>query len=143
MSSFTCYRVFLIVLAGTVGALSVFLMTYGMQREKSARASAMRMSSVLASFIFQATITSDEPVSWLSIIGAVLIVLGILLIVFMKSRADRDAHQAAGSSTATPRMGQKGMPITPRTTYNSLDSGHTPFSQEAAEAWSFNPLPFD
>lgn len=73
----------LIFTAGFVGAGSQIAMTYGMQREKSATATAMRMSDVLFGFIWQALYTSDN-VSALSLVGAALVSGSILIIVVFK-----------------------------------------------------------
>ncbi len=58
----------------------------GMQKEKSASATAMRTSDVIFAFIWQIMFTSDK-VTWLSIIGATLVMIGILIIVFFKSQS--------------------------------------------------------
>jgi len=68
---------------GVVGAFSQILMTIGMQREKSAAATAMRMSDLLFGFIWQALFTTDE-VSRMSVAGAVLVSSSILIIVLFK-----------------------------------------------------------
>jgi drug/metabolite transporter (DMT)-like permease len=73
----------LIVLAGLVGAWSQIIMTIGMQREKSAAASAMRMSDVAFGYMWQVLFTRDK-VNLLSVTGAVLITSSILVIVFFK-----------------------------------------------------------
>jgi hypothetical protein len=57
-----------------------------MQKEKSASATAMRTSDVIFAFIWQIMFTSDK-VTWLSIIGATLVMIGILIIVFFKSQS--------------------------------------------------------
>jgi hypothetical protein len=66
-----------------VGSVSQICMTYGMQREKSATATAMRMSDVLFGFIWQALFTS-EIVSVLSIVGALLVMSSIIVVVVAK-----------------------------------------------------------
>jgi hypothetical protein len=58
-------------------------MTIGMQREKSAAATAMRMSDLLFGFIWQALFTADE-VSRMSVAGALLVSSSILIIVLFK-----------------------------------------------------------
>jgi len=70
-------------LVGVIGAFSQVLMTLGMQREKSAAATAMRMSDLLFGFIWQALFTTDE-VSRLSVAGALLVSSSILIIVLSK-----------------------------------------------------------
>ncbi|RYH31247.1 DMT family transporter [archaeon] len=78
------WRVYAYITGGAmVGCLSQIAMTVGMQREKSAAASAMRTSDVVFGFIWQAVFTSDR-VSMLSILGAILVTAGILLIVMAK-----------------------------------------------------------
>jgi drug/metabolite transporter (DMT)-like permease len=68
---------------GIVGAFSQIAMTVGMQREKSAAASAMRMSDVIFGFLWQILFTPD-PVDKLSIFGALLVSLSILVVVIFK-----------------------------------------------------------
>lgn len=58
-----------------------------MQREKSASASAMRTSDVVFAFIWQVLFTSD-PVTLLSVSGAVLVMVGVMIIVVFKSKSD-------------------------------------------------------
>ena len=82
----TPYEFFTIALTGVIGALSQILMTVGMQREKSAAAGAMRMSDVLFGFIWQQAFTHDS-VSFLSILGAVLLMSSIILILVSKEKA--------------------------------------------------------
>lgn len=72
-----------VCLVGVVGAFSQILMTIGMQREKSAAATAMRMSDLLFGFIWQALFTADE-VSSMSVAGALLVSSSILIIVLCK-----------------------------------------------------------
>lgn len=73
----------LIGLSGVVGAISQAAMTVGMQREKSASATGMRMSDVVFGFIWQAAFTTDA-ISWLSVLGAFLVSSGVLTIVIFK-----------------------------------------------------------
>ena len=58
--SITFIDVVLIIGGGFVGAWSQIAMTYGMQREKSASATAMRMSDVVFGFVWQVLFTSDS-----------------------------------------------------------------------------------
>jgi drug/metabolite transporter (DMT)-like permease len=74
----------LIFTAGFIGAWSQISMTIGMQREKSALATGMRMSDVLFGFIWQALFT-HEPVSSLSIVGAMLVTLSVVGLVLSKA----------------------------------------------------------
>lgn len=71
-------------------------MTIGMQREKSAAATAMRMSDVACGYIWQVAFTADK-LSLLSLGGAVLVTVSILIIVVYK-------ENSPGSST-TNTMG--------------------------------------
>lgn len=83
-------QVGLIFIAGFVGAWSQIAMTVGMQREKSALATGMRMSDVLFGFFWQALFTS-EAVTSLSIAGAFLVVSSVLILVFSKAYYSREA----------------------------------------------------
>jgi drug/metabolite transporter (DMT)-like permease len=76
----------LLLFGGVVGTVSQLAMTIGMQREKSASASAMRTSDVLFAFIWQILFTSD-PVTAMSIVGAVLVMTGVMIIVGFKSKS--------------------------------------------------------
>jgi hypothetical protein len=73
-------------MAGLVGGPSQILMTIGMQREKSGAATAMRMSDVFFSFIWQAVFTTDT-VSGYSVIGAMLVLCSIVIILVFKKSA--------------------------------------------------------
>ena len=61
-----------------------------MQREKSASASAMRTSDVFFAFIWQVLYTSD-PVTTLSVAGAVLVMVGVMIIVVFRSKSAADS----------------------------------------------------
>jgi drug/metabolite transporter (DMT)-like permease len=78
------------LLIGIIGTLSQGLMTVGMQREKSARATIMRMGDVVFSFFFQITLTTDKTVSLLEGFGVACVVFGVLLVVI-----DRSSSQVA------------------------------------------------
>jgi len=86
--SLSSYEFFMIATGSTIGAFSQILMTVGMQREKSAAAGAMRMSDVLFGFIWQQSFTKDS-VSFLSIIGAVMIMCSVMIIVLNKEKAQK------------------------------------------------------
>lgn len=73
----------LLVLGGLIGCLSQIAMTIGMQKEKSALATAMRMSDVIFGFLWQVLFTTDIP-SISSIFGATLVTGSICLIVICK-----------------------------------------------------------
>jgi len=67
----TSHQYMLIVAVGVIGSLSQVAMTIGMQREKSATATAMRMSDILFGFIWQVLFTADAFDIY-SVIGNVL-----------------------------------------------------------------------
>lgn len=73
----------LIFIAGFIGAWSQIAMTVGMQREKSATASAMRMSDIIFGFIWQILFTTDS-ISYLSVIGSILVSGSIIIVVMFK-----------------------------------------------------------
>lgn len=77
------YQFTLIFLGGFIGAWSQVAMTVGMQREKSATATAMRMSDIIFGYIWQVMFT-DDTANWLSILGAFLITFSVLIIVAYK-----------------------------------------------------------
>lgn len=80
---FTWYSIGMLFVGGFVGTWSQAAMTIGMQREKSASASAMRLSDVVFGFIWQAYFTTDS-INTLALIGAVLITCSILVVVIFK-----------------------------------------------------------
>lgn len=77
----------LVFTGGFIGAWSQVAMTVGMQREKSATATAMRMSDVVFGFIWQVCFTSDA-VDPLSILGAFLVTTSILVVVIFKPKEE-------------------------------------------------------
>jgi drug/metabolite transporter (DMT)-like permease len=79
------HKVGLIVAGAMIGAVSQIAMTIGMQREKSAAATAMRMSDVLFGYTWQAIFTADV-ISALSVFGATLVTGSILLVVMFKQK---------------------------------------------------------
>lgn len=76
----------MLLLGGTIGAVSQILMTMGMQREKSAAATGMRMSDVACGYLWQVLFTSDS-LSLLSLGGAVLVTCSIFIILYYKDNA--------------------------------------------------------
>ena len=93
----TVFEYFLVIATGLTGTVSQVAMTIGMQREKSASATAMRMSDVVFGFIWQVLFTGDA-VTALSLIGAILVMSGVLTIVIFKQN-DSPIHSVmdAGS----------------------------------------------
>jgi drug/metabolite transporter (DMT)-like permease len=87
----------MVFLGGFIGSWSQAAMTIGMQREKSASATAMRMSDVVFGFLWQAIFTLD-PVNNLSLFGAVLITSSILVVVIFKPQTP----SSSSSSTTIP-----------------------------------------
>jgi len=79
---------------GFIGAWSQIAMTVGMQREKSATATGMRMSDVLFGFVWQVIFTPVDAVSWLSLLGAFMVSASILIIVLFKPQANSDGSKA-------------------------------------------------
>eukprot|EP01031_Cornospumella_fuschlensis_P037483 gene37483-45519_t len=73
----------MLMAAGTVGSVSQVLLTIGLQREKSASATAMLTSEVVFGYMLQVVFTHDA-VSWLSIVGATLVSIGILVVLLLK-----------------------------------------------------------
>ena len=95
----------IIFTAGFVGAWSQISMTVGMQREKSALATGMRMSDVLFGFIWQALFTS-EAVTGMSVGGAFLVIISVLILVGSKSyydNLDKGAGMDLGADSLHPR----------------------------------------
>ena len=84
----------MLLLGGLIGAISQILMTIGMQREKSAAATAMRMSDVAFGFVWQVCFTSDQ-LSLLSLGGALLVTSSIFIIVIFKQAPTPAADSSA------------------------------------------------
>lgn len=79
------FKIFgLIWIAGFIGAWSQISMTIGMQREKSALATGMRMSDVLFGFLWQALFTSDS-LNPLSVVGAFLVTASVVGLIMAKA----------------------------------------------------------
>lgn len=95
----TLYSAGLIFTGAFIGAWSQAAMTIGMQREKSASATAMRMSDVVFGFLWQALFTVDK-INTLAIIGAVLVSCSILIVVVFKPQSD-SSSQIPQTVTAT------------------------------------------
>ena len=85
----TSYELFLIFSSGLMGTLSQIAMTVGMQREKSANATVVRMSEVLFGFLWQVAVT-NEQINVLSVIGSILIASGVMIIVIFKQPDNKE-----------------------------------------------------
>ena len=81
-------QLLVILLTGFLGSWSQIAMTVGMQREKSAIATGMRMSDVVFGFIWQVLFTNDSNISVYSITGACLVILSVALLVLAKPSPD-------------------------------------------------------
>lgn len=79
------YNAVLIFTGGFIGCFSQIAMTIGMQREKSAAATAMRMSDVFFGYIWQILFTADAA-SGTSILGAILVISSIFVIILFKPK---------------------------------------------------------
>lgn len=91
----TMSQCLLVFTGGFIGAWSQIAMTVGMQREKSASATAMRMSDVLFGFLWQIIFTGDA-VGVLTIVGALMISTSIIIIVAFK-QIDPEQRNSTGS----------------------------------------------
>jgi uncharacterized membrane protein len=94
------YQISLIVIGGTIGAFSQAAMTYGMQREKSATATAMRMSDILFGYTWEALFTNDS-VDPLSILGALFVTGSILLIIVFKKSSLSSSEVSSSHQTTS------------------------------------------
>lgn len=97
---FTWPMMLLIFCGGFIGSWSQAAMTIGMQREKSASATAMRMSDVVFGFIWQASFTTDK-INKLAIIGAILVSTSILVVVIWKPPPSPTATQPSAGIEST------------------------------------------
>lgn len=97
-----------VFITGFVGTFSQFAMTIGMQREKSGPATAMRMSDILFGFIWQYFFTPADHVGVLSVVGAVLVCLSVLMIVLNKRAEIVKGGDGATSPPATAVGGRGG-----------------------------------
>ena len=90
-------------------------MTVGMQREKSASATAMRMSDVVFGYLWQLLFTADG-VDALSIIGAILVSFSIVIVIIFKPAAkESQPPQDANDSIELGKISSS----------NSVASDHT------------------
>eukprot|EP01036_Dinobryon_divergens_P030483 gene30483-39732_t len=92
LMNITGYEYLLIISSGLMGTLSQIAMTVGMQREKSANATVVRMSEVLFGFMWQVLLTNDR-INLLSVLGSVLITAGVMIIVVFKQSEDQTADK--------------------------------------------------
>jgi drug/metabolite transporter (DMT)-like permease len=90
-----------LALLGMVGLLSQVSMTMGMQVEKSGPASAMRMWDVVFAYIWQAIALPDDAISPLSIFGASLVMLSMVVIILQKASAGPKQAQASTASSSS------------------------------------------
>ena len=100
----TAFQVFAILGASLLGAFSQIAMTVGMQKEKSATATAMRMSDVVFGYIWQVLFTHDNVINSLSLAGAVLIMCSILgLVVYkgMQANVKNDNNNITTSASSS------------------------------------------
>lgn len=95
-SSLSHYQIGLIVGGGIIGAVAQVTMTIGMQREKSASATAMRMVDVVFGYCWQVAFTADK-LSVLSMVGTVLISVSVIMIVLNKHQ-----HVDANANVTSP-----------------------------------------
>mmetsp|Transcript_61075 Transcript_61075/g.120244 ORF Transcript_61075/g.120244 Transcript_61075/m.120244 type:complete len:440 (+) Transcript_61075:48-1367(+) len=114
----TLFQAAMMLTGGGVGAVSQILMTIGMQREKSAAATGMRMSDVAFGYLWQVLFTSDA-LSFLSLGGAFLVSCSVMIIIICK-----DGSTSAGSSQlpgAAADMKNKSLELTEiRNAFHSL-----------------------
>ena len=88
-----------VVTSGTIGAYSQFLMTLGMQREKSASATMMRLSDVVFGFVWTYFFTMDA-VAPMSALGAFLVTGAVGIVVAGKQRTGGGDTAAAAAAAA-------------------------------------------
>lgn len=67
---------------------------------KAASTSVMGTSQILFGFILQALFT-DDVINYLSIIGGVLVMVGIVLMILMKPKSEEVVTQASQNDTRT------------------------------------------
>ena len=92
LMNITGYEYLLIISSGLMGTVSQIAMTVGMQREKSANATVVRMSEVLFGFMWQVLLT-DDRVNLLSVLGSVLITAGVMIIVIFKQSDEQTTEK--------------------------------------------------
>lgn len=78
-------RALLVAGCGSLGFFSQVAMTRGMQREKSASASIMRLSGLPWSFLFQ-SVATDDPIAPRTVLGAAVIAVAMAIIVYAAAR---------------------------------------------------------
>ncbi|KAJ1454860.1 hypothetical protein M885DRAFT_521138 [Pelagophyceae sp. CCMP2097] len=105
----------LLAAIGALGFFSQVCMTRGMQAEKSASASVMRMSSLPWSFLLQALAT-PERFGARPLIGAAIITSAMFIIIFSSTR------KVAGAAGSKPKLAA-GLPV--YAPLNGLEMGPT------------------
>ena len=91
-----------------IGFLSQICMTMGMQNEKSASASVMRMTGLPVSFALQALVTR-EPIKARTLLGTALIVSSLALVIY-SSRTKSMSKNAPHPSTTRGARSKKKKP---------------------------------
>jgi drug/metabolite transporter (DMT)-like permease len=115
-------QVLYVLAAGLIGAPSQILLTIGLQREKSAVATAMRTSDVLFGYLWQLLFTQDA-VSAMSLGGSALITLAIVMIVLSKPTDPGVTVDAASSSSSSSDGSDSSAGIELRTTETADGKG--------------------
>jgi len=107
----TMVELCVVVGTGFLGTWSQIAMTIGMQREKSATATGMRMSDVVFGFLWQVLFTHDNVVSFYSFFGALLVVGSIFVLILSKegpSAAQGAVKDKAGGGLELREAGRRG-----------------------------------
>lgn len=95
----------LMVVSGLIATAAQVCMTVGLQQVKSALGSTMRMSDVVLSFVFQLYFTQD-PVDWLSVMGAVLVLTGITYMLWHKDQGKDKADSNSSVGVMNNSIGE-------------------------------------
>ena len=105
----TGMQLLILLIQAPLGAMSQVAMTIGMQKEKSATATAMRSSDIIFAFLWQILFTHDGNPDGLSIFGSFLIVGSILIIIIYKRSQLAKGNQLTPTSRQQDDHGKDGI----------------------------------
>lgn len=92
---------FFLVLNSLCGVFAQFFITLSLKVEEASTISLARSVDILLSFAFQALFLKHEPIYWTSIVGALIIGVGVTGSALNKLREKRSQANSADSTTVT------------------------------------------
>ena len=93
------------VAGGTFAVGGQVCMTKGLSTERVGPVSCVRSSHVIAAFVLQAVVTPEEPISLLSIVGALMIITSIVSVMWHRKRGGHSGGSQSGARcTSAPKI---------------------------------------